>query len=288
MELNELIQKIQKVELLSKSVTHQKLSGLFNSSFKGRGLSFNSIRKYESGDDIRTINWNVTARIREPYTNTYTEDRERLIWIMIDVSGSGVFGTNKQSKADLAIEIGATLAFSALSNNDRVGVIFFSDRIEKLIQPARGMVNFWRIAKEMIHISPQGKSTDLTNALQYLLKINRQKSLIFLLSDFICKDYQAAAKVVAQQHELTPIRVFDNKEQSLPNVGWAKFKDAESGHEKWVNTGSKVFKDMYNSRYKEVEQYYNETFDRLSGGKLTIGTGDDYIQQLISFMSSHR
>ncbi|QCR21563.1 DUF58 domain-containing protein [Pontibacter sp. SGAir0037] len=285
MELQTLIQHIQKVELRCKSLTHQKLAGLFNSSFKGRGLALDSIRKYENGDDIRGINWNVTARFRETYVNTFTEDKERLIWILLDVSGSGTFGTSQKNKLTLAIETGATLAFSALENNDRVGVIFFSDKVEKLLPPSRGMAGFWRIAKELVQVQAQGKGTDITAALHFLMKISHHRSVVFLLSDFMAAGYQAVARVVAQQHELVAVRVYDEKEKHLPAIGWAKLQDTENGSEQWVNTASLSFQKAYSNRFEEVEQYYHDTFGKGAAGMLKISTGDDFVQKLLQFMS---
>lgn len=286
MELHTLIQNIRQIELLCKSMTQQKLSGLFNSSFRGAGVALDAIRKYESGDDVRSINWNVTARLQEPYVNIFTEDKERLIWIVLDVSGSGVFGTQKKSKYDLAVEIAATLAFGALENNDRVGVIFFSDKIEKLIQPARGMANFWRIAKEMISFKPQSNSTDLAKTLHFLMNLSKQRSVIFLLSDFISADYQSSAKVLANQHEVIAIQVYDERERALPKIGWVRQQCAETGKIKWVNTSSEKYQQNYSKQFEQIQHYFQDTFGYGTSDCLSVSTADNYVGQLVHFMSS--
>lgn len=288
MELEAVIKNIQKMEVLCKSISQQKLAGAFRSSFKGRGVALDAIRKYEVGDDIRDINWNVTARFREPFIKTFTEDKERLIWILIDVSGSGSFGTTGKSKYELEVEIGAALAYSALESNDQVGVLFFSDKIEKLIQPARGMVHFWRIAKEMVSIDPVGKATDITGALKFLLHINPKSSVVFLLSDFISGEYGPASQVLAQQHELVAIRVFDEKEHRLPKLGWIRMKDAESGKYKWINTSSASFRKNYQFHQDKVESYFREAFRNSVVGNIAIGTHEDHMERLIGFMQSRK
>ena len=225
MELDELIREIEKMEMLSRQVSHQKLAGLFNSSFKGRGVSLDAIRRYEPGDDVRDINWNVTARFQETYINTFTEDKERLIWILLDTSGSGRFSTSGKSKFEIAVLLAATLAYSAVDNNDRVGVICFNGKVQQVIQPARGMLHFWRIAKELVSLKPQGRSAGLNEALEFLMKINNKSSLVFLLSDFMETDYAPSARILAQQHQLAAIRIFDEKEKHLPTLGWVNLLD---------------------------------------------------------------
>lgn len=286
MELDELLSTVQKIEILDRSIYKQKLSGAYNSQLKGQGLTFDSIRKYEAGDDVRDINWNVTARFQEPYINTYIEDKKRLIWIIIDVSGSTIFGTDRRSKLDLEIEIGATLAYSSIKKNDLVGVIFFSDKIEKLIQPARGMQNFLHIAKEMVSIKPGEKKTDIGNALQFFSRVNNKRSLIFLLSDFIGDNYAPYLKILEQKHELIAIKVYDKREQNLPDVGWIKLRDLESGKESWVNTAAIKFKKNLSTQFEKSEKFFDETFHYNQMNTLKIGTNENIEEKLLKFMGS--
>jgi uncharacterized protein (DUF58 family) len=286
MELEELIRNIRKIEILNKSISKQKLSGLHNSSLKGRGLTFDSVRKYEIGDDIRNINWNVTARFRETYINTFTEDKERIVWILIDVSSSGAFGTKRCSKLDLEIEIAATLIYSCIKNNDAVGVIFFSDKIEKFFKPAKGMMAFVHMVKELVDIQPCGNSTNLCNGLQFLMSINHKSSLIFILSDFISSDYSVYCKTVALKHELIAIRVYDEKEFELPKLGWVRLKEAESKKERWENTSSEKFKNSLHNSFTNAENYFKETFSAIPNNTLTINTGENFNEKLFKFMGS--
>jgi uncharacterized protein (DUF58 family) len=283
MELEELISTVRRIDILDKSSYKQKLSGLYTSTIKGHGLTFDSIRKYQVADDSKNINWNATARFREPYVNIFTEDKERLVWIVIDVSGSTFFGTGNRSKVDLEIEIGATLAYSALKNNDAVGVIFFSDKIEGLIQPNKGMRNFWHIAKKMVDIKPAEAKTDISFALQLLMKIGGKRSMIFMLSDFMGDDYSAAVKILEQNHKLIAIKVYDEIERSLPGIGWVKLRDSESGDEQWANTSSSKFKIKYNNRFAKAENYFSETFSH-SPNTLTISTSENAVEKLLKFM----
>ena len=287
MELDELIREIEKMEMLSRQVSHQKLAGLFNSSFKGRGVSLDAIRRYEPGDDVRDINWNVTARFQETYINTFTEDKERLIWILLDTSGSGRFSTSGKSKFEIAVLLAATLAYSAVDNNDRVGVICFNGKVQQVIQPARGMLHFWRIAKELVSLKPQGRSAGLNEALEFLMKINNKSSLVFLLSDFMETDYAPSARILAQQHQLAAIRIFDEKEKHLPTLGWVNLLDSETGKAKWVNTFSGKFKKEYQAQFEKVEAYFEQAFISGTVNKLSLSSRDNYQEKLFSFLYSH-
>jgi uncharacterized protein (DUF58 family) len=288
MELDDLIKTVQKIDLMDKTISRQKKAGSRTGSLKGHGLSFDSIRKYEIGDDTKNINWNVTARFRDTYINTFVEDKEQVVWILIDTSGSTVFGSKFKSKFDLEIEIGATLAYSALKNNDSVGVIFFSNKIEKLIQPSKGMKNFWHIAKEMVNIKPCHKTINIDIALQYLMKIGSRSSLIFILSDFIGENYNSYVKIIEQNHKLIAIKVYDEMDNHFPDVGWIKLKDSESAKERWVNTSSVGFKNNYRSQFEKKDQYFNKTFLTTPLNTLKISTGENVIEKLMQFIYTIR
>jgi uncharacterized protein (DUF58 family) len=284
MKLDELISVVKKFDILFKDMSKQRLSGSFNSLFKGRGLNFDAIRHYQDGDDVRNINWNVTARLRATHTNTYTEDKERLIWIMIDVSPSANFGTIGRSKLDLELEIAISLAYSALKMNDTVGMVFFSDRIEKLIQPAKGMPNFWYIAKTMTEIRPAGRSTDIGAALEFLMKISGHNSMIILLSDFMCGGYGPVSKIIAQKHDLLALRVFDKREYELPPLGWIKLKDIDNDHRKWVNTSSTRFIAEHQGQYKAHEAYFDSVYGKHYLKNAAFATHEDAAMKLINLM----
>jgi len=286
MTLDELVRNVQKIEVLKNSVPHKKFSGLYDSPFRGSGLTTDYIRKYEIGDDVRDINWNVTARFREPYVNTFTEDKERLIWILVDISSSMHFGVGK-TKLDIAIEIAATLAYSALKRNDAVGTILFSDKIERLIKPDKGMANFWRIAKALVDIKPMNKTTGLQGALQFASRLNNRKSLMFVVSDFVTDDkYGSLCKTLAQKNELNAIRIYDKLEANFPAIGWIKMRDGETGREQWVNTTSRRHMDGFSRFFSNVEHCFNQAFAGTNVRSLTIATDDNYIHKLFNFMSS--
>jgi uncharacterized protein (DUF58 family) len=285
MELEELVRRIQKTDLLNKNLSKQKLAGGFNSMFKGRGVVFDSVRKYVAGDDIRDINWNVTARFQETFINTYSEDKERLVWLLMDVSGSGIFGSKGKSKLDQQIEIAATIAYSAITDNDRVGIIFFSNKIECVLEPARGMTAFWRIARELINHNPGNSSTDIESVLHYFMKINKKSSILFIISDFLDDEYAPVLQMVAQKHELVAIRVYDELEKNFPAIGWLKFKDAEGNGEGWVNTGSQSYRQAYHDHFKKAESYFIDALEGTNAGSVMISTMDDPSDKLFHFSS---
>lgn len=284
MTLEELIAVVKKFEILFQQMSRQKISGAANSLFKGRGLNFDSIRQYQAGDDVRTINWNVTARLRATHTNTYTEDKERLIWIMIDISLSNNFGTIRRTKFDLELEIAISMAYSALKTNNTVGVIFFSDRIEKLVQPAKGMANFWYIAKLMTEITPTAKTTNLAAAMEFLMKITAHNSTVVILSDFLTRGYGQISKIIAQKHELVAIRVYDKHEYELPNLGWVKLKDIESGETRWANTASANFANHYHNQYQVHQDYFNSVYQKHHLKNAAFATDEDVAPKFIKLM----
>lgn len=272
------------MELHARQVSHQKLAGLFNSSFRGRGVSLDSIRRYEPGDDVRDINWNVTARFQETYINTFTEDKERLIWLVLDTSGSGRFSTASKSKLEIGVLLAATLAYSALDNNDRVGVICFNEKVQHVIEPARGMLHFYRLANELVALEPRGNSTGLPAALELLAGLKGKGGLVFLLSDFLTENYASQARVLGQQYQLAAIRIFDEIERELPALGWVNLLHAESGKTKWVNTFSRTFKKAYQAQSVATLAYFEQAFGNGTAQKLHVGTRDNYQEKLFGFL----
>ena len=284
MELEELVRRIQKTELLSLNMSQQKLAGAFNSMFKGRGLALNSVRKYEYGDDVRDINWHVTARFRDTYINTFTEERERLIWLMIDISGSASFGPSKPSRFEQQIELAATLAFSAVSNSDRIGLIFFNDKIQRVLEPGRGMTAFWRIAKELVDAKCAGK-TDINHAISFFMNVSRKSSVVFLLSDFLSSGYGPALRMLTQNHELFTIQIAHDLEKEFPDLGWFKMVDSESSLSKWVNSGSKKDSDRLKTPLKRATEYLESSLQGTTASCLNLSTSDDPILSLVKFMN---
>ena len=288
MELQDLIQNIRKVELLSEKLTQQKLAGLFNSAFKGRGWELDHIRKYEVGDNVKDIEWNVTARFRETHVKTFTQEKERLVWLLLDVSQSVAHPAPGRSKHDVALELAAALAFSALESQDRVGLICYSDKIERLVPAARGKVHFWRIAQELVSVRPRGQATDTAAAIQFLLDSNPRRSVVCLISDFVGPDYGRASHILAQQHELVAIRVFDEREAHVPRLGWVRLQDAESGQTRWVNTSAASFQQRQQQQYAAVAQDFEQAYGHSAVRSLAVGTGGQHLEALIGFLQHGR
>jgi uncharacterized protein (DUF58 family) len=288
MELQELIRNIQKVEVLCEKLTRQTLAGLFDSTFKGRGWSIDHLRKYEVGDNIKDIEWNVTARFRETFVKTFTQEKERLVWVLIDASQSVRHTAGGKSKYEVALEIGAALAFSALESQDQVGVILYSDKIERLIPAARGKVHFWRIAQELVALRPSGQATDIGGALQFLQKINPKNSVVFLLSDFVAGGYARPSHLLAQQHELVAIRLFDARESEVPQLGWVRLQDAESGKTQWLNTSSAAFRRRYQQQHAQVADDFRRAYSNTPVRSLSLSTRAKYMEELIGFLQHAR
>lgn len=285
MQLQDLIGNVQRFELLSAKLTQQKLAGLFASTFKGRGLAIDHLRKYEAGDNVRDIDWNVTARYREPFTKVFTQERERLVWVLLDVSSSMRNDAPGKSKYDVQLELGAALAYAALAGNDRVGVIFYSDQVEQVIHPGRGKMHFWNIAHTMVGLTPSRQATSIVTALRFLADYTTTRtSAIFLLSDFICPDYAQVVPVLAQQHELFALRVYDEREGTVPRLGWVRLRDAESGVVRWVNTFSAAFRQQFVSHYQQVAHRFEETFSATPARSRSLSTGGRHFEELIGFL----
>ena len=245
MDTKELLKKVRKIEIKTRRLSDHIFSGEYHSSFKGRGMTFSEVRQYQFGDDIRSIDWNVTARYNEPYIKVFEEERELTMMLVVDISGSESFGTRQQFKRDILTEISATLAFSAIQNNDKVGLLLFSDEIELFIPPKKGKTHVLRIIRELIEFKPQSRKTDLTQALRYFSNVTKKKAIVFILSDFIDTGYDSALKIVGKKHDVTGIRVYDKLETELPKLGMVPMRDAESGQIKLVNTNSRSVRSNY-------------------------------------------
>ncbi len=279
----ELLKKVRRIELKTKGLSNQIFSGEYHSAFKGRGMAFSEVREYNPGDEIRTIDWNVTARFNSPYVKVFQEERELTAMLLVDVSGSDNFGTNEKLKRSLITELSAVLAFSAIQNNDKVGVIFFSDKVELFIPPKKGRSHILRVIREMINFKATGKGTNIEEALTFLNRVLKKRCITFLISDFIDhNNYVDTLKITNKKHDLVAFHVFDEREKEMPNIGLVKFLDAESGQFQWVNTGDKNVRKTYeqNARNQMVKI---ETALRKSGVDFTsIGTHENFVKPLMN------
>ncbi len=283
METQELLRKVRKLEIKTRRLSDQLFSGEYHSSFKGRGMAFSEVRQYQAGDDIRAIDWNVTARKREAYIKVFEEERELTLILLVDVSGSEAFGSRVQQKREMITEICATLAFSALTNNDKVGLLLFSDHIEKFIPPVKGRQNVLRIIRELVEHESVGKRTDIDQALEYLNGVIKKKAIVFLLSDFLAEDYERSLKVTARKHDLTGIRVFDAMDETLPNLGVIPAIDPETGETGWLNTASRKVRQKYwETNHRKID-FYRNNFNRSGAGVVEIGVEQSYVKQLMGY-----
>ncbi|MBR7168413.1 MAG: DUF58 domain-containing protein [Bacteroidales bacterium] len=277
----DLLKKVRKIEIKTKGLSKHLFSGEYHSAFKGRGMAFSEVREYQFGDDIRNIDWNVTARLNHPYVKVFEEERELTVILLVDVSGSNRFGTRKQFKEELLAEIAAILAFSAIQNNDKVGVIFFSDKIEKFISPKKGSTHILRIIRELIDFKPDNTKTDITEALRYFTNVIKKKSTAFLISDFYDNNYEDALKIASKKHDIVAIRITDEKEKSLPDLGLVKIYDPETNKTLWIDTSSKDVRNDFEQSYNDHSRYVNETFRKYGIDNVEISTGQDYVKQLM-------
>ena len=277
----DLLKKVRKIEIKTKGLSKHLFSGEYHSAFKGRGMAFSEVREYQFGDDIRNIDWNVTARLNHPYVKVFEEERELTVILLVDVSGSNRFGTRKQFKEELLAEIAAILAFSAIQNNDKVGVIFFSDKIEKFISPKKGSTHILRIIRELIDFKPDNTKTDITEALRYFTNVIKKKSTAFLISDFYDNNYEDALKIASKKHDIVAIRITDEKEKSLPDLGLVKIYDPETNKTLWIDTSSKDVRNDFVQSYNDHSRYVNETFRKYGIDNVEISTGQDYVKQLM-------
>lgn len=282
METAELLKKVRQVEIKTKGMCSQLFSGEYHSAFKGRGISFSEVREYEAGDEIRSIDWNVTARMNHPYVKVFEEEREIVVMLMVDVSQSSMFGTLKQFKRDLITEVSAVLAYSAIQNNDKVGLIFFSDTIEKYIAPNKGRSHLLRIIRELLDLEPASKGTNLTAALYFLNNVMKKRSVAFILSDFIAQNYEPMLRITARKHDLTGIRVYDKREAEIPDMGLLNVADAETGNIICVDTSNPRLRLTYARRSAEAVDRFEDIFQRSGVDTVSISTRDNYIRILMS------
>ena len=283
MNTKELLKKVRKIEIKTRRLSDHIFSGEYHSSFKGRGMTFSEVRQYDYGDDIRSIDWNVTARYHEPYVKVFEEERELTMVLMVDVSGSEFFGTTKQFKRETITEISATLAFSAIQNNDKVGLLLFSDEIELFIPPKKGKSHVLRIIRELIEFHPQSKKTDITQALRYFSNVMKKKAIVFILSDFMDDEYDNALKIVGRKHDVTGIRVYDKYEEDIPKLGMVPMLDAETGKTILVNTNSDRVRTNYKAHYLKTVDYFENTFRRSGSGTINTRIDESYVKKLLGY-----
>lgn len=285
METTELIKKVRKIEIKTKGLSNHLFSGEYHTAFKGKGMSFSEVREYQYGDDIRAIDWNVTARFNHPYIKVFEEERELTVMILIDISRSSFFGSQKAFKSDIITEICAVIAFSALNNNDKVGVIFFSDCIEKFIPPKKGKSHVLRIIREMLNFEPAQKGTRIDIALQYLINIMKKKSICFVLSDFMDQNFQDALNIASKKHDIIGIKVFDDLETQLPDIGLIQVLDAESGKKMWIDTSDAQIRKQYAVNYLAHADYTKNAFLKSGADIQFINTKDDYVKKLMNLFN---
>ena len=276
----EIIKKVRKIEIKARGLSQQMFSGEYHSAFKGRGMAFSEVREYQYGDDVRSIDWNVTARLAHPYVKIFEEERELTVMLLVDVSGSGRFGTHNQFKEELAAEVAATLAFSAIANNDKVGVLLFSDRIEKFIPPKKGRSHILRIIRELITFRPESNGTDISQALGYFSNVIKKRCTTFLLSDFYDRGYADALKLVAGRHDLIALRLVDCREERMENLGMVKFYDPESTQTLWVDTGNAAVRRAVDARMDSHTREVEDTMRRYGVDMATMHTGEDFVKPL--------
>ncbi len=280
MDTTELLKKVRRIEIKTRGITQSLFSGEYHSAFKGRGMSFSEVREYQMGDDIRSIDWNVTARFNHPYVKVFEEERELTVILLVDVSGSESFGTRKQLKEDMITELCAVLAFSGMQNNDKIGVIFFTDIIEKFIPPKKGKSHILRIIRELLEFKPQSRKTDISQALKYLTNAIKKKSIAFVISDFMDGDFTEAMKIASRKHDLIALRIYDKRERELPNVGLLKTVDPESGKIAWLDTSNKKVRNAYGEAIREKENILAGIFRRTGVDTVSIATDESYMAPL--------
>ncbi|MBQ8989717.1 MAG: DUF58 domain-containing protein [Prevotella sp.] len=282
METSEIIKKVRKIEIKTRGLSSNIFAGQYHSAFKGRGMAFSEVREYQFGDDVRDIDWNVTARFHRPYVKVFEEERELTVMLLIDVSGSLDFGTQKQMKRDMVTEIAATIAFSAIQNNDKIGVVFFSDKIEKYIPPKKGRKHILYIIREMLDFQPESKRTDVKQAVEFLSSVQKRRTTAFILSDFYVRnDFLQSLQICNRKHDVVAIQVYDQRAKELPDVGLMKVVDAETGFEQYVDTGSKRLRQAYHRYWMNRQAELQETFNKSNVDNVSIATNEDFVKSLL-------
>jgi uncharacterized protein (DUF58 family) len=287
METKDLLKKVRKIEIKTRRLSDHIFSGEYHTSFKGRGMTFSEVQQYQFGDDVRAIDWNVTARYNEPYIKVFEEERELTMMLMVDISGSEHFGTKNQLKSEIVTEIAATMAFSATQNNDKIGLILFSNQIELYIPPKKGKSHVLRIIRELIEFEPKSKASNLTEALKFLSGTQKKKAIVFLISDFIVEDdYEKPLKIASKKHDITGVRVFDIREEKMPNIGVVEMEDAETGEIMVVDTCSKNVRMNYEKQYREKVTYFKEIFSKCGSGTISTRVDESYVTKLLGYFKS--
>ena len=282
METSEILKKVRKIEIKARGLSSNIFAGQYHSAFKGRGMAFSEVREYQFGDDVRDIDWNVTARFHRPYVKVFEEERELTVMLLIDVSGSLDFGTQKQMKRDMVTEIAATIAFSAIQNNDKIGVVFFSDKIEKYIPPKKGRKHILYIIREMLDFHPESKRTDVKQAVEFLSSVQKRRTTAFILSDFYVRnDFMQSLQIANRKHDVVAIQVYDQRAKELPDVGLMKVVDAETGFEQYVDTSSKRLRDSYRKFWMNRQTQLFETFNKSNVDNVSIATNEDFVKALM-------
>ena len=286
METVDLLKKVRQIEIKTRGLSSNIFAGQYHSAFKGRGMAFSEVRESQYGDDIRDIDWNVTARFNRPYVKVFEEERELTVMLLVDVSGSLEFGTMKQMKKDMVTEIAATLAFSAIQNNDKIGVIFFSDRIEKFIPPKKGRKHILYIIRELIEFNPESRTTDLNVGLEYLTHVMKRRCTAFLLSDFIDRhDFTNALTIANRKHDLVAMQIYDRRAEELPAIGLLKVKDAETGQEQWIDTSSRAVRTAHHDWWVQQQEQLAERFAKSSVDSVSVRTDQDYVKALMALFA---
>ena len=281
METTELLKRVRKIEIKTRGLSRQIFAGEYHSAYKGRGMAFSEVREYQYGDDIRSIDWNVTARFNNPYIKIFEEERELTVMLLIDVSGSRNFGTRSMLKKNIITEIAAVLAFSAMHNNDKIGVIFFTNKVEKYIPPQKGRKHILHVIRELIKFQPENKNTDLSEPLRYLTNVIKKRCTAFILSDFIAPDFEKSLRNASNKHDVAALEIYDKRETGIPAVGMLKLIDAESGYEKIIDTSNKRVRDMYADWWNKNHQNALEIFSKCGVDTTMISTDEDYVKPLI-------
>ncbi len=286
MDTKELLKKVRKIEIKTRRLSDHVFGGEYHSTFKGRGMTFSEVRQYQFGDDVRAIDWNVTARYNEPFVKVFEEERELTLMLVVDVSGSEFFGTTQQFKRDVLTEIAATLSFSALQNNDKVGLLLFSDQVELFIPPKKGRSHILRIIRELLEFEPKSKATDIANALAFLSGILKKKAIVFLLSDFMDEDYDKTLRIAAKKHDLTGIRVYDKLEEELPNLGIVPMVDSETKQTRLINTSSAKVRKQYAAFQNERKEAFKQLFKLNGAGTIDCRLDESYVKKLLGYFKA--
>ena len=286
MSTSSLLKKVRKIEIKTRGLSNHIFAGEYNTAFKGKGMAFSEVREYQSGDDVRSIDWNVTARYNSPYIKVFEEEREMTVMLLVDVSGSGNFGTKQQFKREIATELSAVLAFSAIKNNDKVGVIFFSDIIEEFIPPKKGKSHILRIIRQILSFKPQNKKTNISQAIEYFNNVMKKRCICFILSDYISSSFEKPLRIASNKHDVVALKVSDKREKTIPNIGIVPFKDSETEKVILLDTSSKLVRERFQKKQKEKQSEIEKLFPRCGVDLININTGEDYVKPLINFFKN--